>query len=153
MNRSIQVYNAFSGLPPGERQTLIRFFCEHGNDATPGAVTEAIDYALKTKPSFGGFVLASYEGNQLLAALVVNKTGMSGFSPEYLLVFAGLHSERPDEEKTLEELILRAIDFTNGDIALHLKPNSPILKVFKRMGFKTPYVELRFAAAPKAASA
>ncbi len=152
MERSIQMYNAFSGANALENIALLNFFRVHTPDTEYRAIQEALDYALKNKPSFGGFVLTYTVNNRIVAGVVVNKTGMQGFKSENLLVLAALHEDFKAQTTLLEDLINKAVDYADGDIAIYAKPNHPALMMAKRMGFKDQYVELKFQkAAPLAA--
>lgn len=144
MERSIQMYNAFSGVNPLENVALLNFFRTHTPDTEYRAIQEALDYALKNKPSFGGFVLTYTISNRIVAGIVVNKTGMEGFKSENLMVLAALHEDFKLQTVLLEELINKAVDYTDGDIAFYAKPNHPALMMAKRIGFKEQYVELKF---------
>lgn len=144
MERVIQMYNAFSGVNPSESNALQNFFQAYTPDTEYRAIQEALDYALKNKPSFGGFVLSCVVNNRIVAGVVVNKTGMQGFKSENLLVLAALHDDYLNQTDLLEELINKAIDYTDGDIAIYAKPNHPALLMAKRIGFKEQFVELRF---------
>lgn len=151
MERSIQMYNAFSGVNPLENITLLNFFRVYTPDTEYRAIQEALDYALKNKPSFGGFVLTHTIGNRIVAGVVVNKTGMQGFKSENLLVLAAIHEDFKAQTTLLEDLINKAVDYADGDIAIYAKPNHPALMMAKRMGFKEQYVELKFQKAALAA--
>ena len=151
MERSIQMYNAFSGVNPLENVALLNFFRTYTPDTEYRAIQEALDYALKNKPSFGGFVLTYTINNRIVAGVVVNKTGMQGFKSENLLVLAAIHTDFKNESTLLEELINKAVDYADGDIAIYAKPNHPALLMAKRLGFKEQYVELRFQKAAMAA--
>ena len=69
---------------------------------------------------------------------------MQGFKSENLLVLAALHEDFKSQTLLLEELINKAVDYADGDIAIYAKPNHPALMMAKRMGFKEQYVELKF---------
>lgn len=144
MERSIQMYNAFSGVNPLESFSLLNFFRVHTPDTEYRAIQEALDYALKNKPSFGGFVLTYSINTRIIAGVVVNKTGMQGFKSENLLVLAAIHEDYKTQTNFLEELIDKAVDYADGDIAIYAKPNHPALMMAKRMGFKEQFVELKF---------
>ena len=153
MTQQTTLYNSFTDMGLSEKQTLTSFISTHVAGASPAAVQEAIDYALKRKPSFGGFILITREGRQILGAIVVNRTGMEGFGPNSLLVFVANDGRHPDQEKVLTHLISKAIDHANGDIALHLEPDHPALAIYKKLGFRAQYLELRFQKPPAAATA
>jgi hypothetical protein len=145
MSRRVQRYDAFSGMGPAEKADIVKFLFHHSDDKDSNTIREAIDYALKNKPSFGGFIFTCWEANQPIAVVLVNNTGMSGFSPQYLLVFACLHPDYHAAPEILSELVQQAVRQCRGEIALHLKPDSPALPVFQALGFREQYLELRFS--------
>ncbi len=38
-------------------------------------------------------------------------------------------------------LMLNAIDYAKGDIALHVEANNPAIKLYEKLGFTNPYLE------------
>jgi hypothetical protein len=144
METSIQLYNAFSGLNPMDQISLLNFFRQNAVDTELSAIQESLDCALKNKPSFGGFVLTHQCQGRIVAALVVNKTGMECFKSEHLLVLATLHKDFTEHPEFLEALIQKAIYQTGGDISFYAKSKHPAILMAKRMGFSEQFVELKF---------
>ncbi len=137
------LYDAFTGMSPAEKSTVVNFLCEHTNNASKQSVREALEYAIKSKPSFGGFVLTAHTGRQMIAAVIVNRTGMEGYNPKNLLVFATFHNDYRDDEAMMLYILRKAIELADGDMALHLEPRHPALKLYKKLGFQATYLELR----------
>jgi hypothetical protein len=144
MSFETTLYDAFTGMNPAEKSAVINFLCTYTAHASKPGVREAVEYAIKNKPSFGGFVLTAHTGRQLIAAVVVNRTGMEGYNPNNLFVYVTFHEDYCQDEPTMLQVLKKAIDLTDGDIALHVEPSNPILKLYKKMGFEAPYLELRF---------
>lgn len=153
MSRQTTLYNSFTGMGLSEKQSLVEFLCSHAAGAHQSAVQEALDYALKRKPSFGGYILTTWEGRKIVAAIVVNRTGMEGFSPNNLCSYVAIDGHCADQEDILQQLIEKAIIHANGDLALHLEPDHPALRIYQRLGFRAQYLELRLHKPPKAAIA
>ncbi len=126
-----------------EKRALVRFISKHSSHASAKQVSEALDYALKRKPSFGGYILASREGNQLIAALVVNRTGMKGYSSNHLVVFSVMDSGHEASEEALLHLFEKAIELTRGDLALQVSPDSSVMHLYKKLGFQPQYLQLK----------
>lgn len=137
------LYDAFTGMSPAEKSAVVNFLCEQSENANRQAAREAVEYAIKHKPSFGGFVLTIHQNRQIIAAVVVNRTGMEGYSPNNLFVYVTFHQDYRNDEATVREVMKKAIDRTDGDIALHVEPGNPALKFYKKLGFKSQYLELR----------
>ena len=144
MSFRVQCYDAFSGLGPGERIALVNFIHRSSEEEDRGVIREAIDYALKNKPSFGGFIFVCWQERRPIACVLVNKTGMSGFLPSHLLVYASLDKEFHGQPEILDDLVRKTTRRCKGEVALHLKPDSPSLPLFQALGFQEHYVELRF---------
>lgn len=138
------LFNAFTGITPVEKSAVVRFLCEHTENTTSHNVVEAVEYAVKHKPSFGGFVLIAKKGKQIVAAVVANCTGMEGYNPKNIFVFVSFHKKHRNDEALVKQLMQKAIRYADGEIALHVEPDNPALKMYQKMGFKAQYLELRF---------
>lgn len=143
MSFETTLFDAFTGMNSAEKSAVISFLCEYTEHAGKASVREAVEYAIKHKPSFGGFVLTAYAGRQLIAAVVVNRTGMEGYNPNNLFVYVTFHKDYRNDEPMMLQVMKKAIDLTDGDIALHVEPRNPVLKLYKKMGFEAQYLELR----------
>lgn len=106
-------------------------------------ISKAIDYALKETQSFGGFVLCLEHNDNLVGAVVVNKTGMKDYIPENILVYIATHKEERGKglgKKMLEE----AISMSKGNVALHVEPNNRAKNLYEKVGFTNKYLEMRY---------
>jgi len=141
----ITVFNP-TNKPTGlEKKKVVDFLFEHLQEyGDPKAHIEgAIDYAVKERISFGGFVIAAFIENEIVGAVIVNQTGMSGYIPENILVYIATHQEHRGKGigKKLMEDTMR---LTSGDIALHVEKNNPAIKLYEKIGFTMPYMEMRY---------
>ncbi len=138
------LYDAFSGINAMEKSKVIRFLCDH--NLTPRhSVLEAVEYAVKLKPSFGGYVLVAEEDHQIIGAVVANRTGMEGYNPKNIFVFVTLHKDYEAEENLIRALLEKAIRYADGDVAIHVEPGHPALQIYQKMGFQAQYLELRLS--------
>lgn len=144
MSFETTLYDAFTGMNAAEKSSVVNFLCEYTENAARQSVREAVEYAIKTKPSFGGFVLTAHTSRQLIAVVVVNRTGMEGYNPNNLFVYVTFHKDYRNDETMMLQVLKKAIDLTDGDIALHVERRNPVLKLYKKMGFEAQYLELRF---------
>ncbi|MCO6476133.1 MAG: GNAT family N-acetyltransferase [Phaeodactylibacter sp.] len=145
------LYDAFSGMSPMEKSKVVRFVCDHTPNSSRQSVLEAVEYAMKLKPSFGGYVLTVEEGRQLIGAVVANRTGMESYNPKNIFVFVTLHERYHQDKILVKALIQKAIQYADGDIAMHVEPDNPALKLYQELGFKAQYLELRLSN-PKASA-
>jgi hypothetical protein len=144
MERSVHVFNAFTGINPAEKSALLYFFANNAKDTSTSAILQTVDYALKNRPSFGGFIFVMMESERIIGAVVVNKTGMEGIRSENILLLAEVGAPYLSEETIWQELINRAVLYTDGDISFSVRSNHPALATAKKMGFQDQFLELRF---------
>jgi ribosomal protein S18 acetylase RimI-like enzyme len=106
-------------------------------------IAKAVDYALKEYDSFGGFLLVSYEGDDISGVVVVNGTGMQGYIPENILVYIATHNEMRGRGIG-KHLMKETIKHAQGDIALHVEPENPAGFLYEKVGFTSKYKEMRY---------
>ena len=105
-------------------------------------IKKCVDYALKEYDAFGGFIIAAYEKDEIVSAVVINKTGMKDYIPENILVYIATHNQH--RGKGIGKKVMnKAIDFADGNIALHVEPNNPAIKLYEKLGFTNKYLEMR----------
>lgn len=114
---------------------------QFGDD--PKDIRKCIDYALSKECGKGGFILLAYYREKLAGVLIMNKTGMSGFIPENILVYIAVdatHRGKGFGRQIIEE----AIKLTDGNIKLHVEYDNPAKRLYERIGFASKYAEMRF---------
>ncbi|WP_312900076.1 GNAT family N-acetyltransferase [Chryseobacterium taichungense] len=107
-------------------------------------ITKAIHYALGKENKPGGLIIMAKDQSteQLKGVCVVNKTGMSGYIPENILVY--IATDKQTRGQGIGKRILeKVIENTEGDIALHCESENPARHLYKKLGFKTKYLEMR----------
>lgn len=105
-------------------------------------IKKAINYAVKEFSSFGGFVMLLIDENVIKGAVVMNYTGMGGYIPENILVYIATHKNFRGQGLG-KKLMSDVIDYTKGDIALHVEANNPAKYLYEKHGFTNPYLEMR----------
>lgn len=105
-------------------------------------IRKAAAYALGEGGTPGGFVVAVCEQGMLVAAAIVNRTGMRDYIPENLLVYIAVHSEQRGHG-TGRHLLSEIIRRTQGGIALHVEPGNPAIRLYENLGFENKYLEMR----------
>ncbi|MBC9811932.1 GNAT family N-acetyltransferase [Crocinitomicaceae bacterium CZZ-1] len=105
-------------------------------------ILKCADYALKEGDSFGGCINAAYQDNEVVGAVIVNKTGMKDYIPENILVYIATDAQKRGQGigKTLMK---KTIDSAEGDIALHVEPDNPAKGLYESLGFTNKYLEMR----------
>lgn len=127
------------------RERVVDFFHETMKpyEDEPEDIERALDFAFKPGYGFGGFLmLARYKGS-LCGALLMLKTGMSGYIPENILLFVTVDPELRGMGIG-RKVIERSIDECDGDVKLHVEYDNPAKRLYERIGFTTNYAEMRF---------
>ncbi len=111
---------------------------EFGDDKKD--IMKALDYVFEDFK--GGHILLGLEDDEILGAVVINETGMSGYIPENILVYIAVHKDRRGEGLG-KDLMNHAIRLTTGNIALHVEPENPAVHLYNKVGFSNKYLEMR----------
>lgn len=110
---------------------------------TKAQIQKAIDYALMQVDSFGGFIGIIWDGEEIVGATVVNATGMDGYIPPYILVYIAVDESKRGQGMG-QAIIMEIIRKVKCDIALHVEPHNPAVRLYKRMNFSNKYLEMRY---------
>ncbi len=141
----MKVYNTNHKANEEERKAIIDFLYEHLEQfGDPWEdIEKAYKFALQETHSFGGFVLVSDEEGEITGVVLVNKTGMSGYIPENILVYIATHKDYRGKGIG-KALMQKTIELADGDIALHVEPDNPARFLYEKVGFTSKYQEMRF---------
>ena len=97
---------------------------------------------MQVKKSFGGSIIIAENSGEIVGAVVMNKTGMDGYIPENILVYIAVHNQK--RGLGVGKLIMKkAIETTEGNIALHVEEDNPAKFLYEKIGFEKKYVEMR----------
>lgn len=134
------------GFPNGlNRDKFIDFLFvnldQFGDDKE--SISKCIDYAFELNSGKGGFLLAAYDEGELVGALIMNKTGMSGYIPENILVYVAVLQGKRGKGYGAN-ICKHAIDIADGNVKLHVEYENPAKRLYERIGFTTKYAEMRF---------
>ncbi len=143
---TINIYNPKHSLETTEITKLTVFLfnnlAQYGDQETD--IRKAIDYALGKENKPGGMIVTATDqqtGN-LKGVCVVNKTGMSGYIPENILVY--IATDRESRGTGIGKNIMQnVIEITEGDIALHCESENPARHLYEKLGFQSKYLEMR----------
>ena len=141
MGATIVLYTAFRDANPSEKKALVAFFARHFPHTPLPNITDSLEYALKKRPSFGGFVMSLQDETGIRAAVIANKTGMDAYHPGHQFVFVAF--DRELDKPSVMAFLQKAKAYAKGGISLHLKKDHPAIAYFKDLGFNEEYVELR----------
>lgn len=101
-----------------------------------------IEDALSGRPAPGGFVLCAAVGDSIVGALVMLRTGMSGYIPPNLLLFLAVD---PDFRRSGigSELLRNSLQQASGPVKLHVEADNPARFLYEKQGFITSYLDMR----------
>ena len=141
---TLHTYDAFNRITPLEIERVTNFLYTHlenyGDAKT--AIRKAIEYAAKERTGLGGAIFTIEDNKEIVGAVVINKTGMDEYIPENILVYIATHKEY--RGKGIGKKIMKyAIENCQGDIALHVEKDNPAKFLYEKLGFTTPYLEMR----------
>jgi GNAT superfamily N-acetyltransferase len=108
------------------------------------AISKCLDYALADKEDKNGFILTAYIDDKMVGVVVMIGTGMKEYIPENFLVYVAVNSEYRGQGIG-GEIIKKAIEMAEGDVALHVEYDNPAKRLYERLGFKNKYAEMRYA--------
>lgn len=116
------------------------FLHEHldqfGDEKT--AILKCLDYVFHR----GVFLTLGTIENQLAGVVIMNETGMSGYIPEYILVYVAVDKQWR-VKGVGKQLMDAAIENADGNVALHVEPENPAKRLYERLGFTNKYLEMR----------
>ncbi|MBI9053281.1 MAG: GNAT family N-acetyltransferase [Bacteroidales bacterium] len=139
-----KIYNPSTKLSTLDKMNTVDFLHKHleqyGDEKSD--IEKAIKYSLKEELSFGGFILKAFDKDQLVGVVVINKTGMSGYIPENILVYIAVDSSQRGKGHG-KSLMNKAIELCEGNIALHVEKDNPARFLYEKVGFTNPYLEMR----------
>lgn len=130
-----------------ERSEIVDFLFEnlgeYGDSKT--AISDCLKFAMAEGPKSNGGFVAIYrdEDDKILGITIVNETGMSGYIPENILVYIAVH-EQARGKGIGKNIMRKAFDLAQGDIALHVEPDNPARHLYESLGFTSNYLEMRY---------
>lgn len=140
------IYN--SNLKPSisEKEGIVNFLFknldEYGDSKQ--AISACLDFAvMDSDPALGGFALVEKQKDTIQGAVIVNKTGMSKYIPENILVYIAV-AQSARGKGIGKKLMQQAIELAEGDLALHVEPDNPAKFLYEKMGFTNKYLEMRY---------
>jgi ribosomal-protein-alanine N-acetyltransferase len=107
-------------------------------------IEKAVNYAMEKPPAPGGYVLTCSYDHKIVGTVVVNKTGMGGYIPENILVYIAVHQDMRGRGLG-KKLMKHALRMSDGDVALHVEPDNPAAHLYRKLGFTSKYLEMRWS--------
>ncbi|MDX1640160.1 MAG: GNAT family N-acetyltransferase [Balneolaceae bacterium] len=120
---------------------LHRHLDQYGDSKS--AILKCIGYAYGDNPGQDGFILMAHDKGEILGVVIINKTNMSEYIPENILVYIAVH-QKTRGQGVGKELMKRTVGAAQGDIALHVEPDNPAKFLYEKFGFTNKYLEMRY---------
>lgn len=115
-------------------------------------IRKAMDYSLSKENGKGGTIFYAVENEEenkeaenekIVAATVINETGMEDYIPENILVYIAVDGSQRGKGIG-KKIMAEAMDSVKGSIALHVEPDNPAKKLYEKLGFTNKYLEMRW---------
>lgn len=105
------------------------------------AIRKSLLYAAKEISGLGGYAFIIEKKDQIIGATVINKTGMSEYQSENLLVYLVVHKEFRNLG-IATKLLNEAINYCNGNITLNINKKNDAIELFEKNGFESKKIQM-----------
>ncbi|MFO8130158.1 MAG: GNAT family N-acetyltransferase [Bacteroidales bacterium] len=106
-------------------------------------INKCLNYAFSGEKGEGGFALAAFYEGKLVGGLIMNKTGMGGYIPDYVLVYVAVDASYRGKGFG-RQIVEKSFELCNGDVKLHVEYDNPAKRLYERIGFTNKYAEMRY---------
>lgn len=139
----IKTYDAFTRLSFLNINRITNFLHQQvaDTDDDKSAIRKSLLYAAKEIPSLGGYAFVMEENEAILGAIVINKTGMSEYQSENLVVYLAVHKDYRNKG-IATKLLTKAITYCTGNIAFNIPKENSALSLLEKNGFKSEKIQL-----------
>ncbi len=136
------IYNTENKPTASEKSRIINFLFTHLDQYGDKKedIRKCVEYSLKK--SKGGLIITSCIDDKIVAAAIINRTGMEGYIPENILVYIATHNEYRGRG-IASGLMNAIIENTDGNVALHVEHDNPAKNLYEKYGFTNKYLEMR----------
>lgn len=139
-----KIFDSYQPISMLEKKNTIDFLHTHLDEFRDDkeSIEKAIDYAVGESSVVGGFVLLGMVKEDIVGAVVINRTGMEGYIPANILVYIAVDGKYRGKGYG-KKLMQKTIDLAKGDIKLHVEHNNPARFLYEKFGFTNKYLEYR----------
>lgn len=127
------------------REEFIDFLYEHldrfGDPKED--INKCLNYAFSDEKSEGGFALAAFYEDKLVGGLIMNKTGMANYIPDWVLVYVAVDATHRGKGFG-RQIVESALDMCDDGVKLHVEYDNPAKRLYERIGFTNKYAEMRY---------
>ncbi len=129
---------------------IIRFLHSNSKGASSKSkedVRKSIEYAMKERPSLGGYITVIRNGSKMWGVSILNKTGLEGIMPDYILSHMAVEPTCTDKAHCEQLLMKKTLELCNGNVAFLVQANDPMVEACMEQGFEYRRLELVFSQA------
>jgi ribosomal protein S18 acetylase RimI-like enzyme len=145
-NPKVHVLRDFDDFPswlsPRELAGFLHESLKPFEDSLPD-VRQGITDALSPETGEPGFILVSERAERPVGALVMLRTGMTGYVPENLLLWVAV-APSARGQGVGSRLIKKSFELADGDVKLHVEYDNPAKRLYERLGMNNKYAEMRY---------
>jgi ribosomal protein S18 acetylase RimI-like enzyme len=140
-----KIDNSTGSHPRFTDEAIAQFLYQHlGKYGDPlEDISKCINYAMGRGGKAGGFIMLCILNNEIVGAVVMNRTGMEGYIPPFILVYIAVDASQRGQGiggKLMEMCLVEAA----SPVALHVEPDNPAKQLYERLGFSSKYLEMRY---------
>lgn len=106
-------------------------------------IQKCLDYAFSDAKCEGGYALAAFNEGKLVGGLIMNKTGMGDYIPDWILVYVAVDASYRGKGFG-KQIIEKSFQLCDGRMKLHVEYDNPAKRLYERLGFTTKYAEMRY---------
>lgn len=106
-------------------------------------INKCLNYAFSEKECEGGFALAAFFEGKLVGALIMNKTGMGDYIPDWVLVYVAVDASYRGKGFG-RQIVEESFKHCDGRMKLHVEYDNPAKRLYERIGFESKYAEMRY---------
>lgn len=139
-----KIFDSYQPISMLEKKNTIDFLHTHLDEFRDDkeSIEKAINYAVGESSVVGGFVLLGMVKDDIVGAVIINRTGMEGYIPANILVYIAVDGKYRGKGYG-KKLMQKTIDLAKGDIKLHVEHNNPARFLYEKFGFTNKYLEYR----------
>lgn len=149
-NLGLELFTPFDKPTYTETNEIIDFLHVNTIDTTrrnKDDIRKSLEYALKERTSHGGYITVIRNARDLVGVSILNKTGLEGIMPDYILSHMAIHSKFGSGSKWEQMLLKKTLELCNGNVAFLIQANNPMVEACMEQGFEYKRLELVFSKA------
>jgi ribosomal-protein-alanine N-acetyltransferase len=136
MDLTSKVYTSFSGINAFDKIKVLDFFGQNDSRSNNENLDASISAALKTVPSFGGLIITLCNSEEIMAAAIINFTGMTPYFPFSFITHVAI-AKNQENQQALTDLLIECINGQLQDnFGILLKTTHPLYKLLRASSMK-----------------